>query len=107
MENDALQQLGERYLPLAPEQLFAPQRAAPNPETGDGGKWFGDELPPTYQDFLNSPAVKRAKTVAQLQMLQRIAQMEQQLALRDDPRLRKQAARQYKQQLKTRSRQAS
>jgi hypothetical protein len=64
-----LQQLGERFWPLDPLGYFAPQRAAPNPETGDGGCWFGDELPPSYQDFLNTPRVQQARMLMMYQML--------------------------------------
>jgi hypothetical protein len=72
MKSDTvLQQLGEQFWPLNPLCHFAPQRAAPNPETGDGGQWFGDELPPSYQDFLNSPRVQQARMLMAYQMLSR------------------------------------
>lgn len=84
-----IEQLGRQYFPIDWRQHFHEQRAAPNPETGDGGMWFGDELPPSYQDYLNRPQVKQAHAIASLQMLQRIAQSEQRAMRHADPKTRK------------------
>jgi hypothetical protein len=91
--------LSKKFLPLDWRQFFAPQRAAPNPETGDGGKWFGDELPPTYQDYLNRPQVRQAQAIASIQMLQTIQQSEQRAMLAADPQTRKAYARRMVEQL--------
>jgi hypothetical protein len=72
MIDNVVRELAEHFLPLPVTKFFAPQRAAPNPETGDGGKWFGDELPPTMQDYLNSPEVRRAQLLLTLQWLQKL-----------------------------------
>lgn len=72
MRDDVMTQLGERFWPLPVTKFFTAQRAAPNPETGDGGTWFGDELPPTQQDYLNSPEVRQAQAFVTLQALQQI-----------------------------------
>jgi hypothetical protein len=85
--------LGKKYLPLPWQQFFHDQRAAPNPETDDGGMWFGDELPPTYQDFLNSPRVRQAQMMSTLQLLQQISQSEQQAVARLGPAAQKRYAK--------------
>jgi hypothetical protein len=92
-KENIVESIGKQSLPLAWQQFFAEQRAAPNPETGDGGTWFGDELPPTYQDYLNRPTVRQAQAIASLQMLQQIQQSEQRAMAQADPATRKAYAR--------------
>lgn len=70
MPDQVLEQLGERFWPLNILCHFTPQRAAANPETDDGGQWFGDELPPSYQDVLNNPRVAQARMLMAYQMMQ-------------------------------------
>jgi ABC-type lipoprotein release transport system permease subunit len=67
----------ERALPFPVEHFFTPQRAP--------DMWFGDELPPTIQDYLNEPQVKQAKAFMTFQVLQQIAQSEQRALMRNAP----------------------
>ena len=58
--NDLIHRLAEDMLPLPAEQFFTAARAP--------DMWFGDQLPPTYQDYLDSPQVQQAKWLARYQM---------------------------------------
>lgn len=66
MSDDLLSKMGNQYLPLHYSQFFTAQRA---PDF-----WCGDELPPTYQDYLNSPRMQQAQAFLQFQMLQQMSQ---------------------------------
>jgi hypothetical protein len=78
----------ERAFPIFIEEHFTPQRAP--------DMWFGDELPPTYQDYLNSPEVKQAKAFVAFQILQCLAEVEQRNALANaSPKQRKAYAKQF------------
>lgn len=57
-----LSELGNKWYPLPAETLFTPQRAP--------DMWFGDELPPTMQEQMNSPTVQQAKFIVQYQLRQ-------------------------------------
>lgn len=90
MENsDVVRSLGKTYLPLDWREFFADEKAPPNPETSDGGMWFGNELPPTYQDFLRSTRVQQSQMITTMQMMQKIQQSEQQAVMQLDPKARK------------------
>lgn len=90
MENSTVvESLGRTYLPLDWRQFFADEKAPPNPETSDCGMWFGNELPPTYQEFLRSPRVQQSQMITTMQMAQRIQQSEQQFVMSMDPKQRK------------------
>jgi hypothetical protein len=62
MTTNVVHEMAERILPLPLESFFTPQRAS--------DMWFGDELPPTIQDQLRSPAVTQAKMMLGMQVLQ-------------------------------------
>lgn len=79
-------------------RFFTPQRAP--------DMWFSDELPPTYQDYLNSPEVRQARNYTTFQILQTLGQIEQRKMLQADPKMRKQYARHLAQQMKERAQQA-
>lgn len=77
-----------RANPINVENYFTAQRAP--------DMWFGDELPPTYQDYLNDPQVKQARAFVAYQILQTVAQAEQRKTLMSaSPKQRKQFAKQY------------
>lgn len=50
---DVIPELLNKWLPMSWERFFSPQRAP--------DMWFSDELPPTYQDQVNSPFVQQSK----------------------------------------------
>ena len=81
--------------PIPIYAFFTPQRAP-------DGQWFGDELPPSIQDYLNSPNVKMARDFTRYQILTELAQAEQRRMIAADPKMRKQAARNLAQNLRTR-----
>jgi hypothetical protein len=72
MKSNVIADLGEQYLPMPFTKFFHDQRAMPKPENNDGGMWFGDEMPPTMQDYLNSPQVRQAQAFVTWQALQQI-----------------------------------
>lgn len=64
------ERIGEQIWPLPAQAFFTEQRAP--------DMWFGDELPPTYQDFLNRPDVQQSQMVSTYRMLQQMAQSDAQ-----------------------------
>lgn len=69
MTTNVISQLGDKWLPMAPEKFFTMQRAA--------DMWFGDELPPTVQDEMRSPLVTQPKMMAAFQITQQLQRAEQ------------------------------
>lgn len=61
MPDDLIHRIGEDMLPLPVEKFFTTARAP--------DMWFGDELPPTLQAYLNDPAVQQARWIARHQIL--------------------------------------
>ena len=70
MTTNVISELADKWWPLTWEQFFSPQRAP--------DMWFGDELPPTYQEQVRSPLVQQAKWMAQYQANATLQQAEQQ-----------------------------
>lgn len=69
MTTNVISELGNKYLPFSVETLFTPQRAA--------DMWFGDELPPTWQDEMRGPAMLQAKFMLSQHVLRALVQGEQ------------------------------
>lgn len=78
MTTSIISELGEKWWPLPPEMFFTPQRAP--------DMWFGDELPPTYQDQMRSPLVTQSKFMVAMQIRQNLAQHAQQQAIAEQRR---------------------
>jgi hypothetical protein len=55
---------------------------------------FGDQLPPTYLEDLNHPAVKQARAVIAFQILQTLVQVEQRKMLQANPKKARKAMQQ-------------
>lgn len=53
MTTEVISEMLNKWLPFSWERFFSPQRAK--------DMWFGDELPPTLQDQVNSPFVQQSK----------------------------------------------
>lgn len=70
MNDRPFQQLADRFLPMPWWKYFTDQRCP-------DGMWFGDELPPTLQDYLNDPKIQQAQQIAKLQALMDVYQSEQ------------------------------
>ena len=66
MTTNVISMLGDKWLPLSPEQFFAPQIAA--------DMWFGNELPPTAQAELTSPATTQLRAMLGMQIVQGLYQ---------------------------------
>jgi hypothetical protein len=58
-------EIAEKWLPFPVEQFFTAQRAP--------DMWFGDELPPTFQELMNSPLVTQGKAMMAYQVSQHLA----------------------------------
>lgn len=57
MTTDVISEMSNKWLPFCWERFFSAQRAP--------DMWFGDELPPTLQDEVNSPFVQQSKWMMQ------------------------------------------
>lgn len=69
MTTNIVSELANKWWPLAPEKFFTAQRAP--------DMWFADELPPTLQDEMRSPAVTQSKAMVAFQILRQLAMTEQ------------------------------
>jgi hypothetical protein len=78
MTTNVVSELGDKWWPLPPEKFFTAQRAP--------DMWFGDELPPTYQDAMRSPLVTQSKFMVAAQIRQNLAQHAQRQAIEDQKR---------------------
>jgi hypothetical protein len=82
--DDLIHRIAEDMLPLPVEKFFTMARAP--------DMWFGDELPPTLQDYLADPAVQQARWIARHQILTGAAKYAQRQA--DEQARRDKLARQ-------------
>jgi hypothetical protein len=83
---DVLNELGEKWWPMAWQRWFTPQRAP--------DMWFGDELPPTLQAQVASPYVQQSMWMVQHQVRQTLEHgARQQAALNERRRLTALASR--------------
>jgi hypothetical protein len=83
---DVLNELGEKWWPMAWQRWFTPQRAP--------DMWFSDELPPTYQAQVASPYVQQSMWMIGHQVRQSLEQgVRQRAALAERRRLTALASR--------------
>jgi hypothetical protein len=67
--SNVISEMAEKWWPMCPERWFTMQRA--------DDMWFGDELPPTYQALMRSPAIVQAKFMLRQAICKALAEGEQ------------------------------